>query len=199
MTAFKNILTGKTILVGALLLVCTMAQAAEVTIHKNKNTGLLIWTAEDEGFTIELIQLIPDFIRAIYAKHNFPKEEVERAASYCMFGTVIKNTSRQQLSYRVADWRYRAKDKNGVYDDELPVKTKTQWLEEWRKAGIIFSWTLLPDTGEFAVGDWQQGFTTIKLPREAEFDLTYSWKLDGVPHTGVLKDLKCAPDDLPER
>ncbi len=199
MANLKKILTVKSMVVIALLLAGTVVPAAEVTIHKNKNTGLLIWTAEDEGFTIELIQLIPDFIRAIYAKHNFPKDEVERAASYCIFGTVIKNTSQQQLSYRVADWRYRAKDKNGVYGDELPVKTKTQWLEEWRKAGIIFSWTLLPDTGDFAVGDWQQGFTTIKLPREAEFDLTYRWTLDGEPHMGVLKDLKCAPESLPER
>lgn len=165
--------------------------AAIVSVHKNETSGLLTWTSEDTGFSIELIQLLPDFIRAIYSKHNFPADEVERAASYCMFGTILKNTSDQHMSYRVADWRYRTKD-----GKEWPVKTKTQWLQEWKKAGITFSWTLLPDVGEFEVGDWQQGFTTIYLPRETEFDLVYKWQLDGVAHTGILNNLKCAPESL---
>ncbi len=176
-----------------LLLQTTAAGASETGVYKNPETGLLTWTVNDEGFKIELIQLIPDFVRAIYAKHHFPKNEVERVASYCVFGTILKNTSDQHLSYRVADWRYQPADAK-----QYPVKTKTQWLEEWRKAGIKFSWTLLPDIGEFSVGDWQQGFTTIKLPREATFDLIYKWQLDGVPHTGVIKNVRCAPDSLPE-
>ena len=176
-----------------LLLQTTAASASETSVYKNPETGLLTWTVNDEGFKIELIQLIPDFVRAIYAKHHFPKNEVERVASYCVFGSILKNTSDQHLSYRVADWRYQPADAK-----QYPVKTKTQWLEEWRKAGIKFSWTLLPDIGEFSVGDWQQGFTTIKLPREATFDLIYKWQLDGVPHTGVIKNVRCAPDSLPE-
>ena len=184
----------KLLLSSALLIVAiTQADATEVSIHKNENSGLLTWTMKDEGFKIELIQLLPDFIRAIYAKHNFPEEEVERAASYCVFGTILKNTSDQQLSYRVSDWRYRTKD-----GETYPVKTKTQWLEEWRKAGITFSWTLLPDSGEFSVGDWQQGFTTIRLPRETVFDIIFKWQLDGAAHTGILEDIKCAPESLPE-
>ncbi len=169
------------------------ATAAEMSIHKNEATGLLTWSVDNEGFKIELIQLIPDFVRAIYAKHNFPKQEVENVASYCVFGTILKNTSNQHLSYRVADWRYQTKD-----GKQHAVKTKTQWLQEWRKAGITFSWTLLPDIGEFSVGDWQQGFTTIKLPRETVFDFIYTWQLDGVAHTGILKNISCAPDSLPE-
>ncbi len=188
----KIIQPGKAVIMAALLMNITTVAASNVTIHKNEITGLLTWTAEDTGFSIELIQLIPDFIRAIYAKHNFPAEEVERAASYCMFGTILKNTSEQHLSYRVNDWYYRTVD-----GKKYPVKTKTEWLEEWRKVGILFSWTLLPDVGEFAVGDWQQGFTSIKLARESEFDLIYTWQLDGIAHTGVLKNLKCAPESLP--
>ena len=189
----KIIRSGKAVIMAALLMNMTTVAASNVSIHQNEITGLLTWTAEDTGFSIELIQLIPDFIRAIYAKHNFPAEEVERAASYCMFGTILKNTSEQHLSYRVKDWYYRTVD-----GKKYPVKTKTQWLEEWRKVGILFSWTLLPDVGEFAVGDWQQGFTSIKLARESEFDLIYTWQLDGVAHTGVLKNLKCAPESLPD-
>jgi hypothetical protein len=175
----------------SLLAINTTAAAAKVSIHKNEMSGLLTWTSEDEGFSIELIQLLPDFIRAIYGKHDFPDEEIERAASYCMFGTILKNTSNQQLSYRVANWRYRTKD-----GKEHPVKTKSEWLEEWKKVGILFSWTLLPDEGEFSVGDWQQGFTTINLPRESEFDLVYKWELDGVQYSGVLNNIRCAPESL---
>lgn len=189
----KIIMSAKAIIITALLINTMNVMASNVTIHKNESSGLLTWTVEDTGFSIELIQLLPDFIRAIYAKHNFPADEVERAASYCMFGTILKNTSEQHLSYRVKDWSYRTRD-----GKTYPVKTKTQWLEEWRKVGILFSWTLLPDEGEFAVGDWQQGFTTIKLARESEFDLIFKWQLDGVKHTGELKNLQCAPESLPD-
>jgi hypothetical protein len=177
-----------------MMITVTETVASEVKVHKNENTGLLTWTVKDEGFQIELLQLLPDFIRAIYAKHNFPKDEIERAASYCVFGTILKNTSDQQMSYRVADWRYQAPD-----GKQYPVKTKTQWLEEWRDAGVTFSWTLLPDVGEFSVGDWQQGFTTIELPRNTEFDMIFKWQLDGVEHTGTLKNIKCAPESLPKK
>lgn len=166
-------------------------QANEVTLHKNNNSGLLSWVAQDNGFSIELIQIIPDFVRAIYGKHNFPKAEIERIAAYCNFGTVIQNTSQQALSYRVSEWHYI--DQQGV---PHAVKTKTQWLKEWLKVGITFSWTLLPDTGDFNVGDWQQGFTTLQLDRNERFDFIYTWTIDGIKREGVIKDMSCAPAEL---
>ncbi len=174
------------ILLTGLLTTCCIANT--VSVEKNKASGLLKWKVKDKGFSLELIQLIPDFVRAVYSKHQLPKKEVERIAGYCVFGSILRNTSSQQMSYRVADWRYRTKD--GI---EHPVKTKTQWLKEWKKSGIAFSWTLLADRGVFNVGDWIQGFTTIKLPRNTEFDLIYSWKLDGVAHSGTIKNIRCAP------
>lgn len=172
-------------------LLSTQTHAADVSVHQNEQTGLLTWTSEDEGFSIELIQLLPDFIRAVYSKHNFPKKEIERIASYCVFGSILKNTSKQQLSYKVSNWSYT--DNHG---NTHPVKTKTQWIKEWQKSGITFSWTLLPDDVIFEVGDWQQGFTTIELPRETSFNLNYTWALDGVAHTGALKNLRCAPENI---
>ena len=166
------------------------ASAAEVTIHKNSESGLLTWTSKDDGFSIELIQLSPDFIRAVYQKHGLPPDEVERIAAYCDFGTIIQNTSQQKLSYRVTDWRYI--DKNGK---AYPVKPKNQWLEEWRKAGIAFAWTLLPGSGDFGIGDWQQGFTTIQIGRDETFDLIYTWTLDGIEHRGRIANMSCAPED----
>lgn len=167
------------------------ASDTHVTVHKNPDSGLLSWTAEDHGFSIELIQLLPDFVRAIYSNHDFPQAEIDEIAGYCVFGSIIKNTSAQTLTYDVADWRYVHGD-----DAPMPVKTKTQWLEQWRKAGVIFSWTLLPDAGTFNVGDWQQGFTTIKLPRDSEFDLKFTWQLDGVEHVGTLENLHCPPESI---
>lgn len=164
---------------------------SRTTVHKDEQSGLLTWVSESEGFSVEFIQLLPDFVRAIYNKHNYPKEEVERIANYCAYGSIIKNTSQQLLSYRVADWYYT--DEVG---DKYPVKTKSQWIEEWRKAGITFSWTLLPESGDFEVGDWQQGFTTVKLPRDAIFDFTYTWQLDGVNHSATIKNMSCPPATL---
>ena len=166
-------------------------QAAEVTIQKNDRSGLLTWTSKDDGFSIELIQLLPDFVRAVYDKHGLPADEVERIAGYCDFGTIIQNTSQQQLSYRVSDWRYIDKDGKAY-----PVKTKAQWLEEWRKAGITFAWTLLPGSGDFGIGDWQQGFTTIKIDRNEKFDFVYTWTLDGKKHQGKIENMSCAPANL---
>ena len=190
----KKIVSLYLLVLSVMMIAVTDTVASEVKVHKNENTGLLTWTVKDNGFQIELLQLLPDFIRAIYAKHHFPKDEIERTASYCIFGTILKNTSDQQMSYRVADWRYQTSD-----GKQYPVKTKTQWLEEWRNAGVTFSWTLLPDEGEFSVGDWQQGFTTIQLPRNTEFDMIFKWQLDGVEHTGILENIKCAPESLPEK
>ncbi|MCW8831228.1 MAG: hypothetical protein OQK32_06890, partial [Gammaproteobacteria bacterium] len=135
--------------------------------------------------------LLPDFVRAIYSSHDFSRAEIERIAGYCVFGSIIKNTSQQQLSYKVKNWTY-----TDAVGKTHPVKTKSQWLEEWRRAGITFSWTLLPDDGVFNVGDWQQGFTTVKLPRKAQFDLTYTWTLDSKAHSGTLKNLQCAPENI---
>ena len=176
------------------LVLCLPVYAANISVQTNEATGLKSFVAESEGFSIELIQVVPDFIRAIYMSHDFPKAEIDDIAGYCVFGTVIKNTSEQVLTYDVAEWYYT--DSKG---NNHPVKTKTQWLDQWRKAGVTFSWTLLPDKGTFYVGDWQQGFTTIKLPRESEFTLTYKWTLDGKPYSDIFEGLSCAPEDIAEQ
>ena len=165
--------------------------AAATSVHKNEQTGLLTWRSGGAGFSVEFIQVLPDYVRAVFGKHQFPKAELERIAGYCVFGSILKNTSQQRLSYRVADWYYT--DRNGI---KHPVKTKTQWLQEWRKAGIKFSWLLLPDSHDFEVGDWQQGFTTVMQPRNAHFDFTYTWKLDGVEQAATIKDMSCPPEAL---
>jgi hypothetical protein len=176
------------------LVISQTSIAADISTQKNEDSGLYSWVAQSEGFSIELIQLLPDFIRAIYMAHDFPDAEVEDIASYCVFGSVIKNTSQHQLDYDIADWYYT--DSNGR---KYPLKTKTAWLEQWHKAGVTFSWTLLPDRGTFYEGDWQQGFTTVKLPRESGFSLTYKWSINGTEYTDTFEGLRCAPEQLSEK
>lgn len=179
------------ILLSTLLMMYTMTGvAAEQTLHLNEDNGLYTWTSVGDGFSVELIQVVPDFIRAIYGKHAFPKAEIEDIATYCVYGSVIKNTSDKVLTYDVSNWRYEFEGKSH------PVKTKTQWLRQWRDAGVVFSWTLLPDEGEFYEGDWQQGFTTIKLPRGSRFDLTYTWSLDGKKYSDRITGLECPPAEV---
>ena len=173
------------------VLTLTAGAGHAMQVIKNPDNGLLTYSNAENGFSIELIQVVPDFIRAVYGGHNFPKPVIEDIAGYCVYGSVIKNTSDKPLRYRVADWYYVLDGKR------YPVKTKTEWLEQWKKSGIIFSWTLLPDQGEFYEGDWQQGFPTIKAPRNSRFDLHYSWTLDGVKHSAVLKNMQCPPEKVP--
>jgi len=173
-----------------LVLGCTSASArTQVTIDKIPGSGLNSWSAVDDGFSIKLIQLLPDFVRAVYAKHGLPAEQYNEIGDYCVFGTIIKNTSGKTLDYDVSTWRtIDAKGTEGV------IKTKSQWAEQWKKAGVNFSWTLLPGEGTFYPGDWQQGFTTVKLPHGSSFDLIFKWKIDGVEHIGKIHQLRCAAD-----
>lgn len=175
----------------AVLIFSTSFVTAKTTAHKNSDSGLITWVSNSGDFSVELIQLIPDFIRAIYAKHNFPKQQVERIANFCVFGTVVKNLSGKALQYNVSNWRYINNGKSHK------VKTKSQWLSEWQKAGITFSFTLLPDDVDFEAGDWQQGFTTIQLPRGEKFDLTYTWTIDGKRYNDTMQNIQCSLDGLP--
>ena len=177
----------------ALTLVSIKDGFADVEIRKNEHSGLLTWALSENGFSLELIQLLPDFVRAIYAKHDFTPKEIERIANYCVFGTIIKNTSGELLNYDVSNWEYINKNK------KYKVKTKTQWINEWRQAGITFSWTLLPDKGSFEAGDWQQGFTTIKLPRNEKFNFYYNWQINGQSISSTIENIECAPETISDK
>lgn len=167
--------------------------SAEVKTYTEGNSGLLAWKAQHPGFSLQFIQLLPDYVRAIYSARGLSKDVVERMAGYCIFGTIIKNESDTPLAYRVADWRYVTSD-----GQAHPIKTKTQWLEEWQKLGVAFRWSLLPDDQQFAPGDWSQGFTTLPLPPDTIVTLQYSWTVDGKTHQATIEELRCAPETAPK-
>lgn len=166
---------------------------AAVETFSDDTSGLLSWKAQHPGFSLQFIQLLPDYVRAVYGARGLPKEVVDLMASYCMFGTIIKNESGESLGYRVADWRYITAD-----GQSHPLKTKTQWLKEWQDMGVAFRWSLLPDDQQFAPGDWSQGFTTLPLARGTVFKLKYQWTQQGETHEGVFEELRCAPAEAPD-
>ncbi|NOZ37570.1 MAG: hypothetical protein GXP11_05790 [Gammaproteobacteria bacterium] len=182
----------KLVFLFALILLQVLPVNAEVQKFTDDNSGLLSWKAQHPGFSLQFIQLLPDYVRAVYSARGLPNKVVELMASYCIFGTIIKNESDQALSYRVADWRYVTQD-----GQSHPVKTKTQWLKEWRSMGVTFRFSLLPDEQTFAPGDWSQGFTTLALPPDTQVALHYFWTLQGKKHEGVFKNLRCAPAKAP--
>lgn len=173
------------------LLVPLQADAAAEQ-QVNPETGLLSWKAGGQAFTIELIQVLPDYVRAVYASRGLPEKIIEDVSSYCVFGTIIRNTTAEPLSYRVADWRYTTPD--GV---RHRLKTKSEWVQEWRDMGVAFRWSMLADDQTFAEGDWVQGFTTVKLSPGSRFDLEYSWSQHGRQHVATIEGVRCAPAEAP--
>lgn len=171
-----------------MLLCAPVTYAAQLTQHRDSESGLLSWKQVDRGFSLELIQLLPDYVKALYSSRGLPPSVVDGMTPYCVFGTVVQNHSGGALSYRVADWRYVTAD-----GKKHPLKTKTQWVAEWKKQGSDFGWSILPAAMTFDTGDWAQGFTTVRLPPDSHFDLIYSWRHHGKRYTSTLKNLVCAP------
>lgn len=159
-----------------------------VTLSAEAGTGLKHWKITEHGLDLELIQVPPDFIRASYAARGLPPVVSEAVATRCVFGTIVRNISDSALSYRVADWRQVQTD-----GTELPIKTKSEWLEEWHGMGVRFSWSILADDPTFAVGDWIQGFTTLVAAHGSRVALKVVWTIEGKRYARVLSNLECAP------
>jgi hypothetical protein len=167
-------------------------QSAQMQTFTDDASGLLAWKAVHPGFSLQFVQVLPNYVRAIYGARGLPDDVVELMAGYCIFGTIIKNESAGTLSYRVADWNYETSD--GV---QHSVKTKSQWLQDWKERGVAFRWLMLPDSQTFAPGDWSQGFTTLAVPPDTPVKIHYSWTEQGTRHEGTFKNLRCAPAVAP--
>jgi hypothetical protein len=176
-----------------LLLTCLPhAATAGVSHYVDPRTGLSSWKAQEQGFSLELMQILPDYVRAVYASRGLPSELIERVVKQCVFGTIVRNESDAPLSYRVADWGYLTPD--GV---RHALKTKSEWVREWRELGVAYRWSMLPDAQTFEVGDWGQGFSTVDLPPGSTFDLVYSWRQHEKTYSGKIEGVRCAPAHAP--
>lgn len=175
-----------------LLVLATLCTAVrgDVEQRRNPETGLSSWKARHDGFSIELIQVLPDYVRAVYGSRGLPQEAIERIAGYCVFGAIVRNESDTPLAWRLTDWRYVSDDRQ-----ERPLKPKSEWLKEWRELGVPFRWTLLADEQVYEAGDWGQGFITLKLAPGETFDLHYSWSQDDGSYSGTIEQARCAAPD----
>ena len=178
----------KRIIFSAILLAFLTGQAISATavVTENTATGLKSWKMEDRGFSLELVQLLPEFVQATYDSRDFPPAIYQSMQGYCVFGTVARNETEAPLSYRVADWRYVTR--NGK---QQRLRTKSEWVATWKKLGADFSYSILPDDITFDAGDWAQGFTTPKITPGTRFDLIYVWSQHGKTFSGRLKNLSC--------
>lgn len=165
--------------------------ADNIAREVNPETGLPRWIIDGDNVRIELVPLTREYTQAVLSSRGLPRNVIESIADYCTFGTIIRNGTDAILANRLADWRYITAD--GI---RHPPKTKSEWVSEWQKQGVTFRWLLMAENQVYAPADWGQGFTTVKLPPETDFDLEYSWELGGAIHTGTVKDMKCAPRTL---
>lgn len=158
------------------------------------DTGLATWQTETRGIQVRLTQISPDQARAFYRARGFAAETAERYARECVFMTVVRNIGNTPIHHRLADWRY-------VYAGRtLPIRGKAAWDRLWAALGvsdaarIAFAWAQFPATQTFAPGDWNQGMTTYRVPRNGRFDLRFAWHAAGKTHTGTLEGVQCAAD-----
>ena len=165
-----------------------MGGSAEVSRHLDPESGLSSWKVRNDGFSLELIQVLPDYVRAVYASRGLPSALIEQVAAYCVFGTIVRNESNAALAWRLTDWRYVTAD-----GQQHRLKPKSEWVRQWREQGVAFRWTLLADDQVYEVGDWGQGFITLKLAPGETFDLHYSWSQHETMHRGEILQLRCAP------
>jgi len=169
-----------------------LVTAGSIEKHVNPDTGLLSWKSSGDALELELIQVLPDYVRAVYSSRGLPGEIVDNVSSFCVFGTILHNRSEAPLAYRVADWRYITQD-----GARHSIRTKSEWVRKWRDMGVAFRWSMLPDDQTFEIGDWGQGFTTIGLEPGSRFDLEYSWRVNDETQTRIMEEVECAPVEAP--
>lgn len=160
---------------------------AETSQFTDPATGLLSWKSVNNGFSLQLIQLHPDYVTAVYNSRGLPQKLIDGVLKYCVFGTIVKNESNKIVSYKVAEWSYTTMD-----GKTHAVKPKSEWLKEWEAMGVNYRWSLLADDQTFYSGDWIQGFTTIAAKPGDSFDFHYRWIYDGKPFENTLKAIRCA-------
>jgi hypothetical protein len=176
-----------------LVLLCQQACADNtVEKHVNPDTGLFSWKSQGDALELEFLQVLPDYVRAVYSSRGLPREIVDKVSSYCVFGTILHNRSEGPLAYRVADWRYITPD-----GEHHGIRTKSEWVREWRDMGVAFRWSMLPDDQVFEIGDWGQGFTTIDLKPGSRFDLEYTWRVNDKTYSRTIEGVECAPAEAP--
>ena len=165
----------------------TVARAADTAPAAAASAPQASWTNARHSFTVQLIQLSPDNVRAFYENMGYPPKAIDAIARVCVFGTAIRNNATAPISYDVAGWKAVTPD-----GKQHPLITKSQWLQRWQPLGLTSDWSILPAQQTLQPGDWAQGFTTVDLPRGTRFTLIFFWREHGIQHQATVAKPQCS-------
>lgn len=189
------------LLIAALSVMASGQSFADETVietSQDQVTGLKNWLWDNDGFLLRLTQRLPDQTRAYFEARGFDKASAETAATSCIFQTMIKNTGTdpsQKITADISDWRVIRGDV------AKPLLHREYWRNYWiehnqtESARVAFEWSLLPDSVEYDITDYNWGMSSYGLAPGSKFDLIFTWQRQGKTYQGRINNVFC-PDDI---
>lgn len=181
----------------AFLLLCVAAAAcADVWVERGKESGLMTWEWRHAGISLRLVQRHPDQTRAYMLARGFSREQANRIARACLFGSMFRNDGMVPLDFDLDEWRVLHEG------DSRSLVTREEWAQRLPKgaspdgARIALRWSLLPTRQHFEPGDYNWGMTSYGLAPGEHFDLQIRLRVGGEPLKATIPDLECAPENL---
>ena len=179
------------------------AYANEPVIERGEDpvTGLKYWLWDNDGFLLRLTQRLPDQTRAYFEARGFDEASAETAAMSCIFQTLIKNTGTkpaEKISADIREWQVISGDVS------KPLLHREYWRKYWlehkqpESARVAFEWSLLPESVEYDINDYNWGMSSYGLPPGSHFDLIFSWQSQGKKYSGRINNIACSDDIHPE-
>jgi len=180
------------------------ANSSEETLSTgiDPTAQLPFWEWQSSGMSIRLVQRLPDQTRGYFMARGFSKQQAELIAQSCVFQTVFKNNAKPDskllIAYDLTKWRVL------VNNNKHQLKLREDWDQQWqksnvnKKARIAMLWSLLPTKQQYQAQDYNWGMTSFNLPPGTKFNLAIKWYLNGKERSGLIPNIKCAPDIHPE-
>ena len=168
---------------------------------EDPDTGLKYWLWNNDGFLLRLTQRLPDQTRAYFEARGFDKASTETAGTSCIFQTMIKNTGTNpsdKISADIRDWQVISGDV------AKPLLHREYWRNYWldqkqpESARVAFEWSLLPESVEYDINDYNWGMSSYGLAPGSQFDLIFTWQRQGKKYQGRINDVICPHDIHPE-
>jgi len=176
---------------------------ASINTQTDPETQRQSWVLSEDGFELEIAQLLPDQTRAFYMARGFSAAIAESIATNCMMQTVAKNIASKEsgsaITVLLKEWQI--KTTSGSEEKLQSVKLKETWNTEWKDeditpaARIAFRWATFPTEQTFEPsGDYNWGTTSFGLAPASTFDLNVIWHQGDKTKSTWIKNIRCAED-----
>jgi len=176
------------------------ASVDEPVIERGEDpaTGLKYWLWDNDGFLLRLTQRLPDQTRAYFEARGFDKASADTAGTSCIFQTMIKNTGTnpsEKITSDIRNWKVISGDVS------KPLLHREYWRHYWlehkqpESARVAFEWSLLPESVEYDINDYNWGMSSYGLAPGSQFDLIFTWQRQGKTYQGRINNVLC-PDDI---